>query len=272
MKVGIMIERNQEEQKNVFLKIEDEIGTIYINRPEKKNAFTYDMWVELAKLVDQCNEDSKVKVIIFRSTCDSAFSSGADIHEFKTLRYTAEGASKYNEATMVLEEKIGKSPKPSIAMISGFCVGGGCEIAVACDFRFSDETGKFGITAAKLGLIYNTPGTKNLVDLVGAANSKDILFTGRIIDAEEALRIGLINRIFPKNDLVHETYKYAKMICNNAQMAVRGSKMVINKVLEGELTDSEETATLILASFESDDYREGVSAFLEKRKPKFQYL
>ncbi|WP_233522537.1 enoyl-CoA hydratase-related protein [Peribacillus glennii] len=259
------------DQKHVYLSVENEIGTIYINRPEKRNALTYDMWIDLAQLVDECNANPEVKVIVFRSTTEKAFSAGADIGEFKTIRYTAEGAAKYNDATMVLEEKIAKSPKPSIAMISGFCVGGGCEIAVACDFRFSDQTGKFGITPAKLGLIYNTPGTKNLVDLVGPSNAKDILYTGRIIEAEEAIHLGLINRIIETSQLEEETYKYARLICQNAQMAVRGSKVIINKVLEGDTHDSEETGKLVIESFISEDYQEGVSAFLEKRKPEFKF-
>ncbi|WP_156324368.1 enoyl-CoA hydratase-related protein [Bacillus sp. FJAT-27251] len=259
------------EQKKVYLNVENEIGTIYINRPEKRNALTYGMWEDLAQLVDECNQRRDIKVIVFRSTTEKAFSAGADIGEFKTIRYTAEGAEKYNEATMILEHKIAASEKPSIAMISGFCVGGGCEIAVACDFRFSDHTGRFGITPAKLGLIYNTPGTKNLVELVGPSHAKDILFTGRIIEAEEALAMGLVNRIIQSSRLEAETYSFARLICQNAQMAVRGSKTIINAVLQGEIADSRETAELVLNSFISEDYREGVNAFLEKRKPNFQF-
>jgi len=156
-------------------------------------------------------------------------------------------------------------------MISGFCVGGGCKIAVACDFRFTDETGRFGITPAKLGLIYNTPGTKNLVDLVGPSNAKDILFTGRIIGAEEAFQMGLINRIVEKAQLENQTYEFAQHICRNAQLSVRESKTIINRVLSGDVSDSEETSKLVLESFVSEDYREGDSAFLEKRKPNFKY-
>lgn len=259
------------DQKKVYLQVENGVGTIYINRPEKRNALTYNMWLDLAQLVDECNANREVKVIVFRSTTEKAFSAGADIGEFKTMRYTAEGAEKYNDATMILEEKVANSPKPSIAMISGFCVGGGCEIAVACDFRFSDETGRFGITPAKLGLIYNTPGTKNLVDLVGPANAKDILFTGRIIEVDEALQMGLINKIIDNTELERQTYDFARLICQNAQMSVRGSKTIINRVLHGDALDSDETSKLVLESFVSEDYREGVTAFLEKRKPNFKF-
>jgi enoyl-CoA hydratase len=259
------------DQKKVYLQVENGVGTIYINRPEKRNALTYDMWIDLAQLVDECNDNKDIKVMVFRSTTEVAFSAGADIGEFKTVRYTAEGAEKYNDATMILEEKIAKSAKPSIAMISGFCVGGGCEISVACDFRFSDESGRFGITPAKLGLIYNTPGTKNLVDLVGPSNAKDILFTGRILDAEEALQMGLINRIIAKSELEKQTYEFAHLICRNAQMSVRGSKTIINRVLNGDVSDTEEISELVLESFVSEDYREGVNAFLDKRRPNFKF-
>jgi enoyl-CoA hydratase/carnithine racemase len=258
-------------EDNVFLKINDNIGTIYIDRPEKRNALTYKMWVDLIHLVEQCEDNPQVKIIVFRSSSPVAFSAGADIGEFQTIRYTAEGAERYNEMTMVLEERITQCLKPSIAMIQGFCVGGGCEIAVACDFRFSDATGKFGITPAKLGLLYNTPGTKNIVDLVGPSKAKDILFTGRLIDAEEALRIGLIDRIIESSQLEQETYDYARLIAGNAQFAVRGSKRVINEVLRGAVKDSEEVSQLVIDSFTSTDYQEGVTAFLEKRKPNFTY-
>jgi enoyl-CoA hydratase len=255
----------------VFLEKKNQIGTIYFNRANKRNALNFEMWLSIIELVKECDEDSDIKVIIFRGIDDSAFSAGADISEFKTLRYTAEGADKYNKATLVAEKLIMESSKPSIAMVQGFCVGGGCEIALACDFRFSSEDGKFGITPAKLGLVYNLPGTKNLVDLVGLSNAKEILYTGRLLEAEEAKEIGLINRIYPKEQLEEETYEFAKRICQNAQFSVRGAKYVISQVAKGETEDTEDVAKLVLDSFETEDYREGVTAFLEKRKPQFKY-
>jgi enoyl-CoA hydratase len=255
----------------VYLEKENEIGTIYFNRANKRNALNYEMWINIIELTKQCDEDPNIKVIVFRGIDDSAFSAGADISEFKTLRYTAEGANKYNQATLDAEKLIIESSKPTIAMVQGFCVGGGCEIALACDFRFSSSDGKFGITPAKLGLVYNLPGTKNLVDLVGLSNAKEILYTGRLLEAEEAKEIGLINRIYPKEQLEEETYLFAKRICQNAQFSVRGAKYVISQVAKGEVEDTETIAKLVLDSFETEDYREGVTAFLEKRKPTFTY-
>ncbi len=256
---------------SILLKKEDEIATIYFNRPEKRNAMNFEMWKTIQRLVEECDRDPEVKVIIFRGIDETAFSAGADISEFKTLRYNAEGADKYNRETMKAEAAIMNTLKPTIAMIQGYCVGGGCEIAVACDFRFTDPSGKFGITPAKLGIVYNLPGTKNLVDLVGPSNAKDILYTGRLLDAEEAYRIGLVDRIFSAEEIEAETYAYAKRICQNAQMSVRGAKFVINEVLKGETEDTEEIAKLVLDSFDSEDYKEGVNAFLNKRKPVFKY-
>ncbi|GIP34324.1 enoyl-CoA hydratase-related protein [Paenibacillus sp. J2TS4] len=255
----------------VYMEKNGEIATVYLNRPDKRNAMNYQMWVAIGELMDQCEQDKEIKFVVFRGVDESAFAAGADISEFKTLRYTAVAADRYNRATLVAEEKIMHLSKPTIAMIQGFCVGGGCEIALACDFRFSDGSGKFGITPAKLGLVYNLPGTKNLVDLVGPAKAKDILFTGRLLDAEEALNIGLIDRIYSSDEIKAKTYEYAEGICRNAQFAVRGSKYIIGKVCEGETRDTDEIAKLVLDSFETEDYREGVDAFLEKRKPKFTY-
>ena len=257
--------------ESVFLEKQGAIGYIFLNRPNKRNALSYDMWIKITELVKQCEEDRDIKVVIFRGVDSSAFSAGADISEFETLRFDAKGADMYNRATLIAERAIMDIRKPTIAMIQGFCVGGGCEIAVACDFRFSDTNGKFGITPAKLGLVYNLPGTKNLVDLVGPAKAKDILYTGRIIDAEEALRIGLIDRVYSPENIESETRRYAEIICKNAQFSVRGAKKVISKVLQGETEDTEEISKLVLDSFETDDYKEGVRAFLEKRSPNFRY-
>ena len=256
---------------DVYLKVDRGIGTIFINRPHKRNALSYRMWETLMKLVDDCDQNPDVKVIVFRSTTDTAFSAGSDISEFPKIRSTKAGAIKYNDISLKLEEKIGQCLKPSISMIRGFCVGGGCEIAVACDFRFSDASGVFGITPAKLGLVYNTPGTKNLIDLIGPSKTKDMLFSGRLLPASEALEIGLIDRIIDASKLEAETYEYAEMLCKNAQLSIRGTKQIMNEIRNGAVKDSDEITELVLDSFTSADYREGVAAFLEKRKPKFTY-
>lgn len=257
--------------QDIFLEKNGEVATIYLNRPEKRNALNYQMWVTIPELVKQCEQDQEIKVVVFQGINETAFAAGADISEFQTLRYNAGDADKYNQATLTAEKAIMDLSKPTIAMVQGFCVGGGCEIAVACDFRFSDTNGKFGITPAKLGLVYNLPGTKNLVDLVGPAKAKDILYTGRLLSAEEAFQISLIDRIYSPEEIKEQTYEYARLICRNAQFSVRGAKYVITKVLEGVSHDTEDIAKLVLDSFDTDDYKEGVKAFMEKRRPNFRY-
>lgn len=263
--------KNETHNDSLFLEINNAIATIFINRINKRNALSYEMWTKVPAIMKACEENSEVKVIIFRSVDASAFSAGADISDFKNLCQTAEGAKKYNDAIIAAEAAIMNISKPTIAQIQGFCVGGGCEIAIACDFRFADSSGRFGITPAKLGLIYNTPGTKNLVDLVGPSKAKDILFTGRLLPAEEALSIGLIDHIFSSEMLEKETLEYAKMIANNAQLSVRSSKRIIFDVLQGETENTEEIDDMIVNSFLSDDFKEGVNAFLEKRRANFKY-
>ncbi|WP_062350713.1 enoyl-CoA hydratase/isomerase family protein [Bacillus kwashiorkori] len=255
----------------VYLQVHDEIGTIFINRPKKRNALTVDMWRQLISHVEQCDNDKNVKVIIIRSTTNEAFSAGADISEFATVRNSIESVMEFNKLPMTLEKRLANCSKPSIAMISGFCIGGGCEIAIACDFRFADFTSKFAITPAKLGIVYNTPGTKNLVDLVGPSNAKDLLFTGRMINAEEAREMGLINKVVSHDNLERITYEFATQIANNAQLTVRSSKKIITDILHGATEDSEEVVELIKESIDSSDYKEGVAAFLQKRKPNFTY-
>jgi enoyl-CoA hydratase len=148
-------------KKDLKLVKEGAIATINFNRPEKRNALTYEMWIEIGEMIDDVAQDQNIKVLILRGADETSFAAGADISEFKTLRYSAEGAKKYNNATLATEKKLMDLNNPTISMIQSYCVGGGAELAVACDFRFSDTTGKFGITPAKLGLIYNLVGTKN---------------------------------------------------------------------------------------------------------------
>ncbi|MCL6517431.1 enoyl-CoA hydratase-related protein [Alicyclobacillus sp.] len=255
----------------LYLEKDGDIATVVFNRPDKRNALNHAMWVRLGELMRECEADRSIKVVIFRGVDATAFAAGADISEFLTLRATKEGAMQYNRATVAAEHAVHHLSKPTIAMVQGYCIGGGCEIAVACDFRFADPTAKFGITPAKLGHVYNLPATKTLVDLVGPAKAKDILFTGRHLDAEEALRIGLIDRIVPAEDLERETWSYARMIARNAQFSVRGSKYVIGRILDGVTEETEDIRQLVLDSYETEDYQEGVRAFLEKRRPNFTW-
>ncbi|MET3506147.1 enoyl-CoA hydratase/isomerase family protein [Halalkalibacter oceani] len=255
----------------VYSERDGSIATIYLNRPKKRNALNLEMWKTITELIESFETDSEVKIVIFRGVDETAFAAGADIHEFKTFQNNPDAAINHNKIVLEAEKRIMTFSKPTIALIQGFCIGGGCEIACACDFRFSTETGKFAITPAKIGHIYNTTGTRNVINLIGPAKTKDLLYTGRILTAEEAFAIGLIDRIYQAEDIVDQTYQYAKDIAKNAQLSVRGAKHVIHKVLEGATKDTEELAALIYDSYCSKDFNEGVSAFIEKRKPHFTY-
>lgn len=255
----------------IYWEKDEGIATIYFNRPEKRNALNLEMWRTIGELMQNFEYDHEVKIVIFRGADETAFAAGADISEFKNFENNPDEAIKHNKTVLETEKLIMDFPKPTVAMIQGFCIGGGCEIAAACDFRFSDETGKFGITPAKIGHIYNTQGTRNVVQLIGPSKTKDILFTGRIIPAEEALNIGLIDRIYPAKDIIASTYGYVEKITKNAQFSVRGSKYIIKNVMEGVTEDTEELSNLIYESYNSADFNEGVRAFMEKRKPEFKY-
>ena len=257
--------------EHLYLEKQGAVATIFFNRPEKRNAFTLDMWKKIPLLLEEAENDSRIKVLILRSVDDQAFAAGADITEFKTLRSNAEGARKYNAISLQAGKKLAMLSKPTISMIQGYCIGGGCELAIACDFRFADKTAKFAITPAKLGIIYNLDGSKHLVDLVGPARAKDILYSGRVVEAEEALQIGLIERMFSAEEVEEQTYKYAERLARNAQMSIRGSKKVIREISNGATEESHKIAELVLSSFESTDYQEGVQAFMEKRKPNFTF-
>jgi enoyl-CoA hydratase len=253
----------------VFTEKEGSIATLYFNRTEKRNALSLEMWTAIPELLKELELDDEIKVLVIRGVDETAFAAGADISEFKTLRSTAEGARQYNDKVLEAEAILYHFSKPTIAMIQKYCVGGGCELAMACDLRFSSENGIFGITPAKLGLIYNLAGTKNLVDIVGPARAKDILFSGRLLDAKEAYEFGLIDRVYNDEEVVQNTYEYAQLISERAQKAVKGSKKIIKEILNGATEESTEIAQMILSSFESEDYKEGVKAFLDKRKPNF---
>lgn len=256
---------------HVYLEKQGEIATIYFNRPEKRNALTHEMWKTIPSLLEDVDKDASVKVLIVRGVDQTSFAAGADISEFKTLRADAAGAKVYNDATHKAERKLAKFKKPTIAMVQGYCIGGGCELALACDFRFSDTNGHFGITPAKLGLVYSLDATKQLVDLVGPANAKYILLSGRHVKAERAYQIGLADEVFEPEDIEEQTYAFAEELCQRAQFTVRSMKYIISEIMKGASEDTEETKRLRLDSFDTEDYQEGVRAFMEKRKPKFTY-
>jgi enoyl-CoA hydratase/carnithine racemase len=247
------------------------IATVVFNRPKTRNAISLAMWAELAQITEGLVKDDSVRAIVYRGAGTEAFASGADIKEFPESRKDAETAQRYNATTAQAYAAVRECPKPTVAMIFGFCMGGAMGVAMGCDLRFAAEGSKFGIPAARLSIVYPAEAIAQLVDLVGPAYAKDILYSARTVGDKEALAIGLIQRLVPAAELETTTYDYLKLVAENAPLSVRGSKATIAAYLAG--FNAENRAKLRALSMEasaSEDYREGTRAFLEKRRPTFQ--
>jgi enoyl-CoA hydratase/carnithine racemase len=247
------------------------IATVVFNRPALRNAISLAMWTEIARVTEGLAKDDSVRAIVYRGAGRDAFASGADISEFREHRKDTATSLRYNEQTGAAYRGIRECTKPTVAMIFGFCMGGAMAVAMACDLRFAAEGSKFGIPAAKLNIIYPPDSVGQLVDLVGPACAKDILFSARAVADREALAMGLIQRLLPADELETYTYEYLRRVSENAPLSVRGSKHTIQYYLEG-MTDERRSRLrdLTLEAFESEDYKEGTRAFLEKRAPRFQ--
>jgi enoyl-CoA hydratase/carnithine racemase len=249
---------------------EDFLGWLVINNPHKKNALDYEMWFQIPEVVNLLNDDNNIRVIIIKGEGDN-FSSGADMSQFDDLRSGGNAALVYNRAIEKAYLSIKKAGKPVIAMIQGYCVGGGCGLALQADLRIAGTSAKFGIPAAKRGVGYNFQGVKDLIDIVGVSYARDILYTGKTYPADDALQMGLINHCVKDSELLEFTKEYGQTIAENAPLTIRAVKLAINEYLQSfEVRDIEKVNEAVQDCFRSRDYREGYQAFLEKRKPKFQ--
>lgn len=232
---------------------------------------TVAMWDRLGTQARELNDDPAVAVIIIRGSETTAFCAGADISEFEEQRSSPEKAMAYSHRVHRALEGLVGSPKPTIAMVYGFCVGGGCEIAVATDIRLAAEGASFGIPAAKLGISITYEDIKRLVDLVGPAIAGEILYTGSQMSAGRALRIGLVNNVLPVAELEDATYAMAQAIAESAPTSVRWSKQGIRHILQDpSLSSAPDRESQAAQAFGTQDFLEGVRAFMEKRPPQFQ--
>jgi enoyl-CoA hydratase/carnithine racemase len=247
------------------------VATLVLNRPDSHNAVRLGMYEALPDLLAEVDGDQAVKVLVVRGAGQKAFASGADISEFREVRANAETARAYNERVAAAELALEGMSKPTIAMVHGYCIGGGCGLALACDLRFVDERARFGITPAKLGLVYSLDSTKRLVDVVGPSRAKWILMSGQLVNADRAHQIGLADEVVPTGDLEKLTYEFAELLCTRAQFSIRATKQIVTRILAGQTEDDEATRDLRNSSFDTDDYAEGVRAFLEKRPPTFTW-
>lgn len=259
------------ETQDILVHQDGQIATVVFNRPRMRNAISLAMWGEIARITGGLAKDDSVRAIVFRGAGTEAFASGADISEFKENRKDTETALRYNARTEAAYTAIRECPKPTVAMIFGFCMGGAMAIAMACDLRFAAEGSRFGIPAARLGIIYGADSVAQLVDLVGPAWAKDILYSARTVSDREALAMGFIQRLLPADELEPYTYDYLRTVAANAPLSVRGAKISIESCLQGLTPERRQRLKeLALEAFDSEDYKEGTRAFLEKRPPRFQ--
>jgi enoyl-CoA hydratase/carnithine racemase len=246
------------------LEIQGAQAHLIIDRAAKRNAFNQAMWEALPGLLAEAMADDKVRVLILRSAEPGVYCAGADIGEMSVNAGNSEWLVANQTAINRAQYDLTRVARPTVALIDGDCVGGGCGLALACDLRVASARSRFGITPAKLGLVYPLHDTKLLVDLVGPANAKRILFTGSLIDAAEAHRIGLIDEVADNADALIETMT---SVSRHSQCE---SKAMIRRILDGQVADDDATRALFAAAFSGADFREGVSAFLEKRKSDFK--
>ena len=250
---------------------EQHIGWMIFNNPIRRNALSLEMWIAIGEIMTEFQNDSEIRAVVMAGAGDKAFVSGADISEFEKHRSNAKAEEEYNKISTNSQATLKGFDKPLVAMIQGFCIGGGLAVALAADIRIASEESQFGIPAARLGLGYGFEGLKVLSDLVGASSAKDILFSARRLKASEALRIGLINQVTSAEDLEDTVRSYVDGLTENAPLTIRAAKRAINDSLKDpEDRDLDSLERKIRSIFDSDDYREGRQAFMEKRKPKFQ--
>ncbi len=240
------------------------------NNPEKHNAVSFDMWEAAEKILDEFAADPEVRVVVLTGAGGKAFVSGADISKFESERAGEEAVARYNALVDRIYTRIYRFPKPTIAMIRGYCIGGGVALSLCCDMRICNDVAKFAVPAAKLGLGYRYDGLKTLVDLVGPSYAKEIFFTARQFTAAEAQTMGLVNRVVPDAELEDYVRNYAEMIAGNAPLTVDSVKFIVAQTLTDESRrDLKRCDELVQECFASNDYTEGRKAFMEKRKPVF---
>jgi enoyl-CoA hydratase/carnithine racemase len=250
---------------------EGQVGWMIFNNPERRNAVSLDMWRAIPEVIAAFEADPEVRVVVFTGAGERAFVSGADISQFEAERNDAAAEARYSSASAAANIAMAGLSKPSIAMIRGFCIGGGLAVALTCDLRICTEDARFAIPAARLGLGYGFGGIKALIDIVGPSVAKEILFTARQFSADEALRVGLVNRIAPPGELERIVRDYAAMIGANAPLTVKAAKLAVREAMrDPEKRRLAEVEAAVAACFDSADFKEGRTAFMEKRAPQFR--
>ena len=250
---------------------EGAIGWITFNNPARHNAVSMSMWESLPRALSAFERDPEVRVVVVKGAGEKAFVSGADISEFKEKRASKEAAEAYNAAGDAAHAALQEFSKPTIAMVRGYCIGGGCAVAIDCDIRIAADDSIYAIPAGRLGLGYRYDGIRRLIDLVGPSFASEIFFTARKFDAQEAKTMGLVNRLVPAAELEAYTRNYAAMIADNAPLTLAAVKRsVLERYKDPSVRDLQRCQAMVDACFASADYEEGRSAFMDKRRPVFK--
>ena len=269
-KTSVATDLHVDADGHILLRREPPVATVTINRPAQRNAISFTMWGQLTELMNDLDNDRDIRCVVIAGAGDEAFSAGADISDFEAHRSDSQRGRIYNRAVDGLLEKVAEMGTPVISMIDGFAAGGGCELAVATDLRIASEHSRLGIPVARLGITIGHREMYGLVNLVGKGNALYILLSGRLLDAAESLRIGLVNQVVPPEQLEAVAYKLAADIASLAPLSHAVNKKTLNQVLAKPSLDlTPDEADLPLTQFDTRDYQEGYRAFLQKRRPTF---
>lgn len=259
------------ESDAILYETKGDVATLTINRPDRHNALTLGAWKQLSNRIEEFQNSLNSKVLIIRGAGERAFASGSDIDELPKVYSDSSVSVDYDRTLLRTQQRLYECPKPVLAMIYGHCIGGGLGIASACDIRFAAENARFALPPARLGLINGVSSMHRLVRLIGQSATRDLIYSGRSIDASEALQAGLLNRVYTQGSLEDETYTYAQQIADNSQYSVRVSKQLLNQIDCGLVDDDDRYFALVRDSVDGEDFAEGFDAFKSKRKPRFPY-
>jgi len=245
---------------------------VTLSRPEQRNAISYEMWQEIGAAAARLSKDRAVRCVVFRGAGDIAFSAGADIKDFPKHRHDSKSAARYAEAAEGAMDAVEEMPQPTVAMVRGYCVGGGLELASCTDIRVASEGSRFGVPVQRIGVVAGYQEVRRILRIAGLSATAYLIYSGRLIGHEEALRCGLVTVVVPGQQLEEETYRLAGEIARGSPVAHADHKAIVRKALAdpGLASLSEEERALQFRIFDSEDFREGTRAFTEKRPPRFE--